>query len=262
MNLLTKICLTNDDGPNSSGMLQLAEVLANNAEVAIVVPDGERSASGKALTFNRPLRIKKQRTKSGLKMITHDGTPADSVILAHNLIPDIDIFVSGINAGANVTYQSMLTSGTVGASIEAAIMGYPAIAVSLVVKPSEWFNNADKERDYSTICQITGDIIARVLEKGLPAGVDALNLNFPASISKESRIVVVKPGRIRIRNEVEERVDPNQSPYVWVRGIELAPPANTDVEEVLLKGNISLSPIVIESCTDDHIRKVRELISE
>jgi 5'-nucleotidase len=243
-------------------MLQLADALAAKMDVVIVVPEGERSASGKALTFNRPLRIKKQTTENGIEMITHDGTPADSVILAHHLIENIDIFVSGINAGANVTYQSMLTSGTVGASMEAAIMGYPAIAVSLVVKPNEWFNNADKERDYSSMCEITSGIVSKVAEKGLPPGVDALNLNFPASISKESHVVVVKPAKVRIRNEVEERVDPNQSPYVWVRGIELDPPTNTDVEEVLYKGNISLSPIVIESLTEDHIRGVRELISD
>ncbi|NHJ13306.1 MAG: 5'/3'-nucleotidase SurE [Candidatus Thorarchaeota archaeon] len=254
--------MTNDDGPQSMGLLKLAEALASEMEVVIVVPDGERSASGKALTFNRPLRVKKQKTKDGVEIITHDGAPADSVILAHHFVKDIDLFVSGINAGANVTYQSMLTSGTVGAAIEAAIMGYPAIAVSVVVKPSEWFNNAEKERDYSRIVSVTCRLIKKALEHGLPSGIDALNLNFPSVITDESKIIATKPARVRIQNEIEERTDPNQSPYYWVRGIEKEPPADSDAYEVLYRGNISLSPIVIEALTESNMEKVRRFISE
>jgi len=261
LHLLTKICLTNDDGAHSTGLRKLAELLSLEMEVVIVVPEGERSASGKALTFNRPIRMKKHKNDFGLHMIAHDGSPADSVILAHHLFNDIDLFVSGINTGANVTYQSMLTSGTVGAAIEAAIMGYPAIAVSQVVSPEEWFNNSDRERDFTAICEITRDIIRKIVKKGFPAGIDALNLNFPSALADKSEMIVTRPARMRIRNEVEKRVDPNQSPYYWVKGVEEKPQTGTDVDEVLYKGNISLSPIVIEGLTDEDLEIVRNLIS-
>lgn len=257
-----KVCLTNDDGPESSGLLTLAEILSPHVEVVIVVPDGERSASGKALTLNRPLRVKKRAKIEGIEMITHDGSPADSVILARCLIEGIDLFVSGINAGANLGYQSMLTSGTVGAALEAAIIGIPALAVSLCVSPEEWFNNADKERDYSRVCEITRELVLKVLKKGLPASVDALNLNFPSLVSSNSKIVVVPPARVRIYNELDKRVDPNQSPYYWLKGMHKEPPQGSDADEVLNKGNISLSPIVIESAGSKSIDDLRSFMAD
>lgn len=257
-----KVCLTNDDGPFSSGLLELAETLASHVDISIVVPDGERSASGKALTLNRPLRIKKVKSVNGFEMITHDGSPADSVVLARCLIDDIDLFVSGINAGANLGYQSMFTSGTVGAAMEAALMGFPAIAASLVVEPNEWFNSADKERDYTMICTVIRDIVLRVLEKGLPKGIDAINLNFPLSLSEESRVVVAKPARVRISNELDKRIDPNQSPYYWLKGVHNDPSEESDADIVLNKGNISLSPIIIEAATDQDIHLLREFMSD
>jgi 5'-nucleotidase len=259
---LHRVCLTNDDGPFSSGLLKLAETLAPHVDIAIVVPDGERSASGKALTLNRPLRIKRLKSANGFEMITHDGSPADSVVLARCLIDDIDLFVSGINAGGNLGYQSMFTSGTVGAAMEAALMGFPAIAASLIVKPNEWFNSADKERDYTKICEVIRDVVLRVLNKGLPKGIDAINLNFPSTLSDESKVVVVRPARVRIGNELVERVDPNQSPYYWLKGVHNDPPKGTDADIVLNSGNISLSPIIIEATTKKHIDLLKEFMSD
>ncbi|MFW9965784.1 MAG: 5'/3'-nucleotidase SurE [Candidatus Thorarchaeota archaeon] len=256
-----KVCLTNDDGPYSSGLLKLAESLSSHMEIVIVVPDGERSASGKALTLNRPIRVKKVKSVNGFEMIIHDGSPADSVVLAECLIEDIDLFVSGINAGANLGYQSMFTSGTVGAAMEAALMGFPAIATSLVVEPNEWFNSADKERDYNRICEVIRDLVLRVLKKGLPKGIDALNLNFPSSVSEASEIVVARPARVRISNELEKRLDPNQSPYYWLKGVHNDPSQGSDADIVLNKGNISLSPIIIEATTDRDIDLLNEFMS-
>ncbi|MHA2067875.1 MAG: 5'/3'-nucleotidase SurE [Candidatus Thorarchaeota archaeon] len=257
-----KVCLTNDDGPFSSGLLKLAETLSSHVEIVIVVPDGERSASGKALTLNRPLRVKKVKSTNGFEMITHDGSPADSVILASCLIKDIDLIVSGINAGANLGYQSMFTSGTVGAALEAALMGFPAIAASLVVEPNEWFNSAEKERDYTKICEAIRDIVLRVLKKGLPKGIDALNLNFPLSVSESSKMVVARPARVRISNELDKRIDPNQSPYYWLKGIHNDPSKGSDADIVLNNGNISLSPIVIETVTEDDLAALNEFMTD
>lgn len=259
---MTRVCLTNDDGPSSKGLLELADALTSQMDVVIVVPNGERSASGKALTFNRPLRIKNHRTKKNIEIITHDGSPADSVIIANDLVKDIDIFVSGINTGANATYQSMLTSGTIGAAIEAAIIGYPAIAVSMVVSPSEWFNNAERDRDYSKAISIISDLVKRVLEKGLPQGIDALNVNFPSTITEKTQIVATKPARVRIVNELEKGMDPYQNPYYWIRGTETTTPEGSDAYELLIRGNISISPIIIEALTNDQLDKVRKFISE
>jgi len=125
-----RVCLTNDDGPRSDGLLKLAEKLKEVVELFVVVPDGQRSATGKALTLKRPIRVTEQHDKFGYSFITHDGFPADSIILGESFNSDIDLFISGPNTGANIGYQSMLTSGTVGAAFEAALRGISSIAVS------------------------------------------------------------------------------------------------------------------------------------
>ncbi|MFW9926303.1 MAG: 5'/3'-nucleotidase SurE, partial [Candidatus Thorarchaeota archaeon] len=70
-----KVCLTNDDGPRSEGMLKLAETLNGIVELVVVVPDGQRSATGKSLTLKRPIRITEKHEKNGYPFVSHDGAP-------------------------------------------------------------------------------------------------------------------------------------------------------------------------------------------
>lgn len=255
-----KICLTNDDGPASPGLLSLAEHLKDTADLIVVVPDGQRSASGKGQTLNRPLRVTHDANAIGYRMITHDGLPADSVVMAQHFAKNLDLFVSGINAGANAGYQSILTSGTVGAAIEAALRGYPAVAISMEVSSDNWFSQSGKDTDFHVICEMATRIINRILETGMPRNTSVLNLNFPREITDRTRVVVTRPAKARLKDEIERRIDPNGSPYYWVRGVEITPPKDTDVYEVLTRGNISLSPITIEGVTDAELDAVRDFV--
>ncbi len=257
-----KVCLTNDDGPRSEGMLKLAEALNETMELIVVVPDGQRSATGKSLTLKRPIRITEKHVKNGYEFVTHDGTPADSVILAQAFYEDIDLVISGINSGANVGYQSMLTSGTVGAAFEAALRGLPAIAASRQASPSEWFNSTGSDGDFERVCKISRDLVLRVLEKGMPQGIDMLNLNFPCTFSEESKVVVTKPTLVRMHNEVEERTDPNGRPYYWYLGIERDPPPESDAYEVFVNGNSSLSPVILDWIGKDEIKKLEDFMKD
>lgn len=259
--ILKRVCLTNDDGPHSSGFQILADSLKQYVDLVVVAPDSQRSATGKALTFNRPIRINEKEV-DGYRQILHDGTPADSVCIAQSLVENIDLFISGINTGANVGYQSMLTSGTVGVVMESAMQGIPGIAVSRVSDTKDWFNSTGVQHDYEKECKITIEIAQRVLERGLPEGIDGLNLNFPSVISDDCSIVVTKPTRVRMFNDLVRRVDPNDSPYYWIRGRENEPKPDTDVYEILKNRNISLSPIVIESARDAELEALREFLSD
>ncbi len=257
-----KVCLTNDDGPRSEGMLKLAEVLSETTELIVVVPDGQRSATGKSLTLKRPIRITEKHEKNGYQFVSHDGAPADSVILAQAFYENIDLLISGINSGANVGYQSMLTSGTVGAAFEAAIRGLPAIAASRQASPSEWFNSSGSNGDFARVCEISKNLVMRVLDKGLPKGIDMLNLNFPCTLTDESKIVVTKPTKVRMHNEVEERTDPNGRPYYWYLGIERNPPANSDAHEVFVHRNISLSPVILDWIGEAEVKKLEDFMKD
>ncbi len=259
---MTKICLVNDDGPDITGFVKLAEVLSENYELAIVVPGAQRSASSKSLSLNIPLRIEKKESKIYSAFYTHSGTPADSVLIANSLIEDIDLFVSGINPGANLGYQSIMTSGTVGAAIEAAFLGYPSLAVSQVVSSHEWFSSNKNERNFDDVCERILQIVNKIATKGLPSGIDVLNMNFPKEMKKETQIVITGPTRLRMRNDLDERTDPNDSKYYWIRGREIEPEKDTDAFEVLKQGNISLSPIIIESIRENELDRLRQFMND
>ncbi len=254
-----KVCLTNDDGLHSEGLLRLADTLSKVVELTVIVPDGQRSATGKALTLNRPLRATEIKHDK-YRLVTHDGTPADSIVLADWFAKDTELVVSGINAGANVGYQSILTSGTVGAAMEAALKGIPSIAASVEASPADWFNHQGRECEYDRICEIIRDVVMRVLEKGMPRGVDVINMNFPATLREDVKLEVTRPTRVRMRNEIVERLDPHGRRYYWLKGIEVEPAPGTDGYALLVNNNIAVSPIRIDGSSEAGLDELRTFL--
>ncbi|TFG12461.1 5'/3'-nucleotidase SurE [Candidatus Thorarchaeota archaeon] len=255
------VCLTNDDGPYSIGLQKLAEKISERQNLVVVTPNAQRSATGKSLTLNRPLRVLENHEINGYRLITHDGTPADSVVLADSMLEEIELFVSGINAGGNLGYQSLLTSGTVGAAMEAALKGYPALAVSMEAGADDWFNPNGPRRSYEIVCDLTMTVINKILNKGLPLGIDLLNLNFPCETNRDTVIEITRPSRVRMRNEVEERIDPHGRTYYWFRGVEVAGKEGLDVHTVLEKNKASLSPIVLDCISEKHMQDLKSFMS-
>lgn len=130
-----KILLTNDDGIEAPGLGALFESITesfgDSVEVIVVAPDRGRSECGHSITTGRPLKFQQVR----VGWIAVDGTPVDCVRAAlASLAPDVDMVVSGVNAGANLGVD-LLVSGTFAAAREAAIHGIAAMAVSQYRRP-------------------------------------------------------------------------------------------------------------------------------
>ncbi|HSA24281.1 MAG TPA: 5'/3'-nucleotidase SurE, partial [Myxococcota bacterium] len=126
---MRRILLTNDDGIHAPGLECLAQAFAGLGEVWVVAPHVERSACGRAVTLNRPLRVQEH----GPHRLAVEGTPADCVLLAcrHFLGGPPDVVVSGVNQGYNIG-EDLDYSGTVAAAAEAALQGVRlALAVSV-----------------------------------------------------------------------------------------------------------------------------------
>lgn len=123
------LLLTNDDGVDSPALAPFARALAALAAVDVVVPDGERSWIGKAITRAGEVATAVVE-RDGVAMTTCTGYPADAVQLGvHTLRPSPpDVVVSGINLGLNHGSAFLLSSGTVGAAVEGWICGLPAVA--------------------------------------------------------------------------------------------------------------------------------------
>jgi 5'-nucleotidase len=126
-----RILLTNDDSHSSPLLRFLVAHLRTLGDLTIVVPMEEQSWTGKAMTRFSPLYVD-EIALGDARAFCVDGTPADCVNLAvHHLTPaPPDLVVSGINIGRNTGVGFALSSGTVGACLEANIAGIPGIALS------------------------------------------------------------------------------------------------------------------------------------
>ncbi len=136
-----KILLSNDDGYQDQGLVELYHQLRHEHEVTVVAPEQNRSGSSNSLTLDVPLRL----THVEEQFFFVNGTPSDCVHLGtyHVLKESPDIVVSGINWGGNLG-DDVLYSGTVAAAMEGRQLGFPAIAVSLVGPECNHFSTAAK----------------------------------------------------------------------------------------------------------------------
>ena len=92
MNKKPLILVTNDDGIVAPGIKALVEIVKEFGEVVVLAPDSPQSGKGHAITLNQPLRMKKVDIFDDVESYECDGTPADCVKLAKNvLLRDITI---------------------------------------------------------------------------------------------------------------------------------------------------------------------------
>src|SRR5215210_3840205 len=129
-----RVLLTNDDGIEAEGLQVLRQALlaVASVELAVVAPDGNRSAFARMITTRRPLWVQEVDFGDGTIGYATDGTPVDCVRLAKLGLVDgfePDVVVSGINHGSNLG-DDITYSGTVAAALEGLVLGVPGIAVS------------------------------------------------------------------------------------------------------------------------------------
>jgi len=184
------------------------------------------------------------------------GTPADCVKIGIMELTGgpVDLVVSGINLGANVGIN-VLYSGTVSAATEAAIMGVPAIAVSLA---------ATREPVDYTVAARFANRMARYVLSDNPLRHVPLNINVPALPEDQIRgIAVTRQGRTQLGECFERRVDPRDNIYYWLAGEAVIldeTEADTDAY-ALREGMISLTPLDYDLTRHEAISPLRQSIN-
>ena len=215
-----KALISNDDGITASGILAAKKAVDELCETYVVAPEHQQSGIGHALTLYEPLRVNEYTLKDGSKGYGVSGTPTDAVTLALFEIMDSkpDIMISGINTGYNIGKAELTTSGTLGAALEAASFGIPTIAISQeVTRDDVKFENGDIEVDFDFAGKMLNKLTKIVLKKGLPEGIDLLNVNVPANPSDEEFEIVSLSERM-YSPVIEKRLDPRGKPYYWING--------------------------------------------
>lgn len=232
------ILISNDDGINSPGLHRLIDYVRHLGDIVVAAPDGPCSGKSAALTVNAPLRISEHPDYNGAIMRSVSGTPVDCIKIAmHNIVPRRpDLVLSGINHGSNAG-NSIIYSGTMGAAMEACMIGIPAIGYSLLSHAID----ADFSETEPYIEQITKAVLA----KGLPKDV-CLNVNFPAKCKIEG-MKVVRAADSHWTEEYQQYVDPNGKPFYWLSGkIVNEEPDNSETDLYWLDRNYAT---VVPSCS-------------
>ena len=239
-----KILLSNDDGVMAEGIKALTIELSKEHDVYVITPDRERSAAGHSLTLHTPIRVEELDSKFGAKRIwITSGTPGDCVKIGINAIlsedEKPDLVISGINHGPNLG-SDILYSGTVSCAMEGAMMGYPAIAVSLASMSSE-------PELFANVAKFISKFLHKIQDYKFPPKT-ILNVNVPGLMPEDlAGVAITKLGGKMFTDEYDKRVDPRGKVYYWMAGELIRHCDNDDSDINALRWNkVSVTPITFE----------------
>lgn len=258
-----KILVINDDGINAPGIWAAARALRQVGEVVVVAPDRQQSGVGACLTLHAPVKAGEwtvapefQSEGDGLYPVSAfsvEGTPGDSCILAlESLVKDVDLVVSGVNAGSNVGWDVMV-SGTVGGAVQSFVRGINTIAISVAAVTNTKYDIAEK-------------ILKPLAEKFKDYSGDPLflNVNIPKiEMSQVAGVRVTKlGGRSWGENVRAENVGPEKRYWISRNKPNNATP-DPDSDIAAIKGNcISITPMHIGLGNNAAMPDVESLLGE
>lgn len=226
-----KFVLTNDDGYNEPGLVELARQVKPMGDVSIVAPKYPQSITGHRVTLKYPIAVEQV---SEVEYIV-DGSPADCTRLAlKQFMPDVEWVIAGINPGANLG-TDVYQSGTVAAAREAAMLGCKAIAVSQYIAP-------EQKIDWKITGQHVARILSIVMGKNQNPG-EFWNINLPHPISESVNPVYELCERDKNPHEFDFEKKGNQYSY---SGIFHNRPRTKGFDvDVCLSGKIAVSRLKI-----------------
>ena len=259
-----RILLTNDDGINAPGLEVLhaiaTEIAGPNGEVWTVAPAFEQSGVGHCISYTHPTMI----AELGPRRFAAEGSPADCVLAGlYDVMAGArpDLVLSGVNRGNNAG-ENVMYSGTIGAAIEAALQGVPAIAMSQFFGPG----NNGLDQPFEAAAVHGAATVRRLLEKA-PWDRDDYrlfyNVNFPPVAAAD--VKGTRVGAQGFRRGTSFSVEPHQSPsgrkFLWVRGGAQHLPTLPGTDVTLnLDGYISVTPMRADLTAHDILTEARNAI--
>ena len=252
-----RILITNDDGINAPGLAVLhdiaTQIAGEGGEVWTVAPAFEQSGVGHCISYTHPTMI----AELGPRRFAAEGSPADCVLAGlYHVMKDAkpDLILSGVNRGNN-SGENVLYSGTIGAAIEAALQGVPAIALSQFFGPG----NAGLDQPFEAAAQHGAGLIRALLDRGIWDEADYrifYNINFPATPASgvKGTKVVAQGFRRYAKMAMEPHTAPSGRQFLWIKGGEQARPALPDTDVTAnVEGYISVTPLRADLTAHDRL---------
>ncbi len=258
-----RILITNDDGINAPGLAVLDEIanaLAGpDGEVWTVAPAFEQSGVGHCISYTTPMMISQMDDRR----YAAQGSPADCVLAAlHDVMIDArpDLVLSGVNRGNN-SAENAVYSGTVGAAMEAALQGVPAVALSQYYGPE----NKDLDDQFESARAHGLSTLRTLLEKEVWTRDDYgifYNINFPPVPA--TGVKGIRAARQGFRRDMGFGVQPTQSPsgrrFLWITGAPQQQPTSPGSDaDWNLKGYISVTPMRADLTAHDALEALKAI---
>lgn len=192
------ILLTNDDGIRSPALWAAAEALSEIGFVTVAAPREQSSGAGRSMPVTSDGRLAEEQVDirgKKWKVYAVGGSPAQAV--QHGILELMprkpDLVVAGINYGENLT-TGITVSGTVGAALEGASFGVPALAVSLEV-PAEYYLTHSDTIDFRVAKYFTAYFARALMDMQPMADVDVLKVDIPSDASETTEWRVTRLSR-------------------------------------------------------------------
>ncbi len=246
------ILLTNDDGIESPGLWTAAKSLSELGFVNVVAPRDQFSGAGRSLPIYSDGLIDPQKMQvndQNWTVYAVGGTPAQAVLHAiFEILPERPILaVAGINYGENLG-TGITISGTVGAALEAAAHGIPALAISLETR-RELHLSYSPEVDFSTAGYFAVYFGRMLIEKKMPEDVKVIKVDVPSDATPETPWRITRLSRIIYYQPTPpERKSWNQPgiPSYRIVGDPSKDREDSDVYTLRVKREVSVTPLSLD----------------
>ena len=176
------VLVTNDDGVNSPGIRAVVKTAMKFANVTVAAPSHQQTATGRGLTGDQKARFELiDYQVDGVDITAYQCDCSPALVVRHSMSTICadskpDLLISGINYGENLG-TNVTSSGTVGAALEAASFGIPAIAISKQTEIES--HHKYTKQDWSVTEHFLEYFSKILLESKMPPDVDVLKIDVP-----------------------------------------------------------------------------------
>ena len=246
------ILLTNDDGIRSPGLWAAASELSKIGYVTVAAPREQSSGMGRSLPSTSDGIIRKEQVQVNGQtwdVYAVGGTPAQAVL--HGILEIIphkpDLIVSGINYGENVGL-GVTISGTVGAAMEAAALGIPAMAISLETD-TQYHLTHSEDIDFSVAGYFAAYFAKLLLKKRFSQEVDLIKVEVPTHATPETEWEVggLSHNRYYDPFPAQRSSWDEPGPILYKLTEHIAnEPENTDVHILRTKKKVAVTPLNLD----------------
>jgi 5'-nucleotidase len=263
------ILVTNDDGIGSPGLEAAIQAALPLGELLVVAPDRQWSGAGRGFSRWAKGRIEPYGLVVDGQPITAYQVGGSPALVVQHAVWELALrrpalLMSGINYGENIG-NDITGSGTIGATLQAAVSGIVSLAISLQT-PKEMHHVEPSDRvDFRAALHFARTFARHLLNTTLPFDVDILKVDVPSDatphtpwrvtrVSRHAHYVTVPP----------TRANPGHGASVGLDYAQLTNPEETepdsDIYALRIDRVVSVAPLSIDLTARVDFREVDRLL--